>query len=859
MKRVIALTLVAFLMISILSACGNNTGSAQGDTQNGSGATGRYIENEIVLPEEGRILDIQGLDDGSIGALLSNSEEIMTLWNSNDAGATWERSYDVPLDAAKSEYVANAAIFGDKTLMCIVYSTDVSASTMGGQYWRVEANGDKSEIQIDLPETQLSEGVTKGQSVVIEAGNEDAENVTDSESAEELVDSEMPEDVIDSEILDGVIDSETLEELIGGEGSDVIDGEAIINQEGTIASARVSEDDTSGQFIIEENGMQGDMQDAIWGVKVGANKELLAQTLMGHLYQIDVESGEILQEYQIGEEEYISGFGMANGDVYIETGMGLKRYDMGSGDSKEIAKALLEKVVSDASSTDVMYMQSGLAIAAKAGEADAIYVVDNTGIYRQSEDGTVLEQVVDGNLASFSMPSTAIHKMLALEDNSFVVSADNPNGEGVLYHYTYSAEAKTVPEKELSIYALADNREIRQAIAMYQKVNPDVMVSLQVGMTGEEGITVSDALSTLNTEIMAGNGPDILLLDGMPTDSYIERGILEDISDIANKIDSEDGLLESIKNDYAIASRFSVPYIQGAEEYIDQIKDIDTLSEVLSEIKKENPNANTLSGMLVEELMNYLYRINVNNFITADGELEKAKMQNFLDKAKVIADDNRAREHEVGDMEGLSTTVIGMAMAEGYSAMEVALDLLSAPRIIGRGEIRSMSDLAIVLEMDKKENIKHSLITNDAGDRLLLTNTVLGINSKSERLEEAKEFVAFCLSKEGQKSGQGMGFPVNKTALNEMLYEEVQETVFAIGTQGEDGVMTTVELTVTQPEKATIENFENDILGDAKLGYSNRIVQEIIMEQLMGYVEGRMTLEEATQGIDQKVSLYLAE
>ena len=31
---------------------------------------------------------------------------------------------------------------------------------------------------------------------------------------------------------------------------------------------------------------------------------------------------------------------------------------------------------------------------------------------------------------------------------------------------------------------------------------------------------------------MAGEGPDLLILDGLPADSYAEKGILEDLTDI---------------------------------------------------------------------------------------------------------------------------------------------------------------------------------------------------------------------------------------------------------------------------------------------------------------------------------------
>lgn len=42
-------------------------------------------------------------------------------------------------------------------------------------------------------------------------------------------------------------------------------------------------------------------------------------------------------------------------------------------------------------------------------------------------------------------------------------------------------------------------------------------------MTDDNGVTLEDALKTLSTDILAGNGPDVLILDGMPVDSYVEK------------------------------------------------------------------------------------------------------------------------------------------------------------------------------------------------------------------------------------------------------------------------------------------------------------------------------------------------
>ena len=82
-------------------------------------------------------------------------------------------------------------------------------------------------------------------------------------------------------------------------------------------------------------------------------------------------------------------------------------------------------------------------------------------------------------------------------------------GSSKLLKYSWSEDTPSKPSKELKLYSLRDNTDIRQAISLFQKENADYYINFQTGISGEDGTTVSDALKTLNADIMAGKGPDI--------------------------------------------------------------------------------------------------------------------------------------------------------------------------------------------------------------------------------------------------------------------------------------------------------------------------------------------------------------
>ena len=78
---------------------------------------------------------------------------------------------------------------------------------------------------------------------------------------------------------------------------------------------------------------------------------------------------------------------------------------------------------------------------------------------------------------------------------------------------------------KLTIYMLNDNQNVRDAIACYAAAAPDVEINIEVGVPDYD-TTVSDALKKLNTRLLAGNGPDLILMDYIRSESYMQSGQL---------------------------------------------------------------------------------------------------------------------------------------------------------------------------------------------------------------------------------------------------------------------------------------------------------------------------------------------
>lgn len=121
--------------------------------------------------------------------------------------------------------------------------------------------------------------------------------------------------------------------------------------------------------------------------------------------------------------------------------------------------------------------------------------------------------------------SVYVSKAFTGQDNDFYVWYKDGEADRVA-HYTYDAEMPSVPSRTLTVYGLDldCNKTVLQAASLYQLENPDVRMELINGSMAVGGVSKSDTIRSLNAELLNGKGADVLVLDGPPYHSYMEKG-----------------------------------------------------------------------------------------------------------------------------------------------------------------------------------------------------------------------------------------------------------------------------------------------------------------------------------------------
>lgn len=218
----------------------------------------------------------------------------------------------------------------------------------------------------------------------------------------------------------------------------------------------------------------------------------------------------------------------------------------------------------------------------------------------------------------------------------------------------------SVPETQLKAYALYENPEIQQVIALFQKAHPDIYVELEVGIEENSSVTVTDALKNLNTEIMAEKGPDILFMDGISSESYISKGMLEDLGDILKEVDESEGLLPNIKDAYTredgsiytMPARFGIPLVQGAEEDVKAAADLKSLADLLEKLKSESPGQKVIGYLPMETLVDKMADVCEPAWKKEDGTVKEEAITEFLTQVTRIYQVMEEEEQEVSGFGG---------------------------------------------------------------------------------------------------------------------------------------------------------------------------------------------------------------
>lgn len=461
------------------------------------------------------------------------------------------------------------------------------------------------------------------------------------------------------------------------------------------------------------------------------------------------------------------------------------------------------------------------------------------------------EEVLSGCIDTINEPITG----LAVQGENIVVCTAGKSGsESNLYFLQKEQTKKTEKDKTdtgkstvLKIYSLKENSMIRSSLAFFRREHTDISINYTVGYTGEDGFSVSDAIRKLNTEIMADEGPDIIVLDNLPVEEYISKGVLEPVTDIVNEKKDEIffNMIEGYNKEseiFCVPTTFRIPVIIGNSEVVSA----ESSKAVIDQMEQQE------SPVLTRQDFPYaaMYMFVTSDMVEKDG-MNEEKLTAYYNDLLRLKEMGNVTDKIVGESDYSMNQTVDIFP---YGESDVPSDIYFGEAKAGVGQI-AYADSYIKLNSARKQADIQFDYLNKSGGNYYIPTEVLGINSRSSYKDAAKEFLSLYLTEEVQNTNT-MGFSINRNSMRNSaavtdspqyystIYKNLEDTsgldLYTLSTDEFNELLQFVELADTP------------VWVDA-------VVTETVMEQADKILYEGLDVQTAVKTVCDKIDLYLKE
>lgn len=620
-----------------------------------------------------------------------------------------------------------------------------------------------------------------------------------------------------------------------------------------------------GSVKIVDFGFSQDDGSCIESFVFKEDGRLFAEDMQGKVYEVDVEKERVrelfMAERSVGSMDF-------SGEILLAVGHDrLYRYDLGEGvllPQEETVDAWIRQALPDGT---VSYTGGGYPVAVAGGtDADVIYLASKDGMYRHVLGGSMMEQVIDGALSTFGDASSYLYRVKALADQEFLAVFNPSTG---LVRYTFDETVPSMPDREIRIYSLTENRSVRQAITDYRRRHTDLYVRYEVGMEGDSGLTAEDAVKRLNTQVLSGEGPDVLILDGLPMEAWMEKGMLQDIRPVLDGLEEElfanvvDGFTDGDGAAFAMPMCIRVPLLAGDRDAVGRMEDLKSIADEAERLRADHPQGGIFGIQDPETMLALFGMVSSPAWKGEDGRMDPEAVAEFLMQVKRICDAEQAgtvpeqAERQAQEAEEMASYGIDPVQ----SRMEICNNVLDIPRGYAmaaagytEGIQLCLDNVTSVLRLD--EGLDYRTFNGQVSG-VFLPVSMVGISSRTAQKAEAEEFVRLIFSAETQEHLYE-GWPVNRAAYEaRFAVSEENDSNGSMMLAMDDG--TEQELELVWPDQAErerftglVESLETPVLADAHLC-------GLVYETGKKVLEGGLSAEDGAAEIVKKASIYLAE
>lgn len=506
-----------------------------------------------------------------------------------------------------------------------------------------------------------------------------------------------------------------------------------------------------------------------------------------------------------------------------------------------------------------------------------LYILTDKGILSCSSDGTIEGYIFELKQSSLLDSGIYIYD-IALDSNKNIYvlafksesSSESTKYTPLLYKYTPTKDKqKSNDQNTLNISLRYSERYIEAAISNFKKAHPEIKVEVKdysAAMTNTSEDEINRALKAeedfqriISTELMAGNGPDIMEIGGLPYKKFIDKNVLANLSEIIKNDTSFDinkysqNILNACKykdNLYIMPMNFSFNAFGGSKNIMDKEGlNIDSTKwtwrdflSIAQKVTKDlngdgKPDQYALPKMTAEEIFSYIFDGEYSTLIDFDKKTANFDSPEFIDMLKFAKD--------FSSKDVFSPTLTSSSLWE-----------MTDPGTIGFNRYYFSTYQSVIQAQGLNNGEVEFLDMPSYSGKRTSNDCILGrtyaINNNSQMKSEAWEFIKFLLSDEIQTNPNMFYFPVNINSLKSMSANEISQN-YVYENYKERGRN-------IKPLTQKDVDMVNEMIGGLNtIPYSEKTISKIITEGVKDFFDGKKTAEEVAKLIQNKVNIYFGE
>lgn len=455
-----------------------------------------------------------------------------------------------------------------------------------------------------------------------------------------------------------------------------------------------------------------------------------------------------------------------------------------------------------------------------------------------------------------------------------------------IYRYSKDNGNNTSQErKTITVSVPQSNRALEMAAGKYQKEHPEYRVDVQT-YPGQDnsGSNYETYVKNLNTQILSGNGPDIISVAGLPYENYVSKNILVNLSDIIAKDKNFDinnyytNIIDALKHDnklFVLPTEFSFNILMANQEILDQESiqidgtkwtwgDFKSIAEKITQNSGGNGSRVALPEVGAMELLNLFTGGSYSNYM--DSEKNKADFTS-----------NKFTE--------LLNTVKAFT-GSSLTGTSIKTDMVSVLDAAGRGALvfypYTITDYNMYALMKSAFKDKLSLYelpsAGASNGKMFTSNSLYAINNNSKYKAESWELLKTLVSEEVQAQSTqggmtqskgngnagglakiGGGFSINKSAQQKKARLAIDTSAGGrtkMMLKGPNGNISLSPAAMSQSDIDYIDGFISKLNTFANVDEN---INNIIADETKAFFSGEKPVEDTTRLIQDRVNTYLGE